>query len=305
MSKIETMLYGIYPRDEQLRIAISKWERGATTTSELSGIINKEKQNLLSVFKQSGLDHYTDPLVNWHDILRMVSYTISSRQLEKLGRYRETNTFYKQPEIDDYPVYHDIREQDADPDKFLPGEIYSNDNSDSYLHFLPGPESFLNMSIVRKELKREKILESLITVYKEIMKKNRMRRLVLFDPYPDRTVFSGYGDIFQGAEVYFVRYDVNSETFKNSNFGKPYALVSNSPLSFVNILVTNSRLPGVAIVDSQNTYLEDPHRIREKAERIGEENSLDSLLVTHTEYLDFLPRVIADKKVKILGEVGE
>ena len=68
MSKVETMLYGIYPRDEQLRIAISKWERGATTTSELSGIINKEKYNLLSVFRQSGLDHYTDPLVNWHDI---------------------------------------------------------------------------------------------------------------------------------------------------------------------------------------------------------------------------------------------
>jgi Methionine synthase II (cobalamin-independent) len=171
MSKVETMLYGIYPRDEQLRIAISKWERGATTTSELSGIINKEKHNLLSVFRQSGLDHYTDPLVNWHDILRMISYTISSKQLEKLGRYRETNTFYKQPEIDDYPVYHDLSEQDSDPDKFLPGEIYSNDNSDSYLHFLPGPESFLNMSIVKKELKREKILESLITVYKEIMKK--------------------------------------------------------------------------------------------------------------------------------------
>ena len=304
MSKIETMLYGIYPRDEQLRIAISKWERGATTTSELSGIINKEKHNLLSVFRQAGLDHYTDPLVNWHDILRMVSYTISSRQLEKLGRYRETNTFYKQPEIDDYPVYHDIREQDSDPDKYLPGEIYSNDNTDSYLHFLPGPESFLNMSIVRKELKREKILESLITVYKEIMKRNRIRRLVLFDPYPDRTIFSGYGDIFQDAEVYLVRYDVSSETFKNSNSGQPYALVSNFH-SVVHILGANSRLPGIALVDSQNTYLEDPQRVREKAARILEENSLNNLLVTHTEYLDFLPRVIADKKVKILGEVGE
>lgn len=304
MSKIETLLYGIYPRDEMLRIAISKWERGATTTAELSGIINKEKHNLLSVFRQAGLDHYTDPLVNWHDILRMVSYTISNRELEKLARYRETNTFYRQPVIDDYPVYHDLREEDSDPDKFLPGEIYSNDNSDSYLHFLPGPESFLNMSIVKKELKHEQILESLIAVYKEIMKSNRMRRLVLFDPYPDRTIFHGYGEIFRSAEVYLVRYGVTSETFKNSNTGKPYALVSNSH-SVIDILEENSKLPGVALLDSQNTYLEDPKRIREKASMIQEENSLGSLLVTHTEYLDFLPRVIADKKVKILGEVGE
>lgn len=304
MNKIETMLYGIYPRDEQLRIAISKWERGVTKTAELAGIINKEKHGLLTVFRSAGLDHYTDPLVNWHDILRMVSYTISSKQLEKLGRYRETNTFYKQPEIDDYPVYHDLREQDSDPDKFLPGDIYSNDNSDSYLHFLPGPESFLNMSIVRKELKREKILESLIAVYREIMKKNGIKRLLLFDPYPDQTIFPGYGDIFRSAEVYLVRYAVSSETFKDSNSGQPYALVSDSH-SVIDILAASSRLPGITLMDSQNTYLEDPQRIKEKANNIREENSLDRLLVTHTEYLDFLPRVIADKKVKILGLVGE
>ncbi|EQD71078.1 hypothetical protein B1B_04655, partial [mine drainage metagenome] len=73
MVKIESIEYGLYPRSEQVRLSISKWERKALNHHSLGKLLDDEKRELLKHFSQSGVDYYTDPLINWQDILRMVA----------------------------------------------------------------------------------------------------------------------------------------------------------------------------------------------------------------------------------------
>ena len=71
MKKIETVLFGIYPKSEKLRIRIGRWERNIVSTSDLVNVLRQETDNVESEWAKSGIDHWASPLFNWYDILRL------------------------------------------------------------------------------------------------------------------------------------------------------------------------------------------------------------------------------------------
>ncbi len=304
MVKIESIEYGLYPRTETARLSISKWERKALDHHSLGKLLDDEKRDLLNYFRQSGVNYYTDPLINWQDILRMVASLSLDTPFEKISRYRETNTFYRQPYIESYPVIGEIKEEDSTPDSHLPGSMYVNDNTDHYVHFLPGIESFVNMSLASPELRRERIMDSLLEIYLDLIKVNKTKRLLLFEPYPDTSIYHGYQDIFDSAQVFYIRYGITEKIFGTTQKVKPYSLIAGNEAE-LRVSAKHSEVPGFALIDSQNTFLEDPRKLRERAAKASSSLGIEKILVTHTEYLDFLPRIIADKKVQIIGKVGD
>ena len=69
----------------------------------------------------------------------MVASLSLDTPFEKISRYRETNTFYRQPLVESYPRMGEIREEESTPDSHLPGSMYVSDNS--------GPDVFLKTEL--------------------------------------------------------------------------------------------------------------------------------------------------------------
>ncbi len=51
--------------------------------------------------------------------------------------------------------------------------------------------------------------------------------------------------------------------------------------------------------------MESVDEIRKKAEELSMGMDIESMIVANSDYLDFLPRKIADQKVKLLAGLGE
>ena len=304
MVEIRSIEYGLYPRSEHVRLSISKWERNALDHKSLGKLMDAEKKEILKLFNKSGINFYTDPLINWQDILRMVASLSLDTPFEKISRYRETNTFYRQPLVESYPRLGEIREEDSTPDSHLPGSMYVSDNSDHYMYFLPGIESFVNMSFLSPELNRERVMDSFLEIYLDLIKKHGMERILLFEPYPDSHFYEGNWDIFGSAQVFYVRYGLTEGSFSERKDSGPFSLIASNEKEF-DVAARHSEVPGIALMNSQNTYLENPEKLRKSATKMSSSLKLDEIFVTHTEYFDFLPHVIANKKVEILGKVGD
>jgi 5-methyltetrahydropteroyltriglutamate--homocysteine methyltransferase len=304
MVRIRSIEYGLYPRSEHVRLSISKWERNALDHKSLGKLMDAEKKEILKLFNQSGINFYTDPMINWQDILRMVASLSLDTPFEKISRYRETNTFYRQPLVESYPRMGEIREEESTPDSHLPGSMYVSDNSDHYMYFLPGIESIVNMSFLSPELNRDRVMDSFLEIYLDLIKKHRMKRILLFEPYPDSHFYEGNSDIFGSAQVFYVRYGLIDEPFSKSKDARPFSLIASNEKELV-VAARQSEVPGIALMNAQNTYLENPEKLSKSATKMSSALKLDEIFVTHTEYFDFLPLVIANKKVGILGKVGE
>ena len=304
MVEIRSIEYGLYPRSEHVRLSISKWERNALDHKSLGKLMDAEKKEILKLFNKSGINFYTDPLINWQDILRMVASLSLDTPFEKISRYRETNTFYRQPLIESYPRLGEIKEDESTPDSHLPGSMYVSDNSDHYMYFLPGIESFVNMSFLSPELNRERVMDSFLEIYLDLIKKHGMKRILLFEPYPDSHFYEGNWDIFGTAQVFYVRYGLTEGSFSERKDSGPFSLIASNEKEF-DVAARHSEVPGIALMNSQNTYLENPEKLRKSATKMSSSLKLDGIFVTHTEYFDFLPHVIANKKVEILGKVGD
>lgn len=301
MTKVKSLIYGIYPRSEPLRNAISKWERKTIDQVELSAEILKEKKALLELFREEKIWGYTDPLSNWNDVLRGISGVFSQITLGRLTRYKETNTFYRQPCITGYPGFSDTMPT-PDHDTYLPGDLFLQSEA-HYFHFLPGIDSFLNMSLVDHSLDTDKLQEHLVAAYKEIAAKYGIRDLVLYEPYPSHRASRHYNEIFSRFKTYYVIGDLPSGYFEEIE-NEPYSIITSNRERFSD-LCSHTAVPGLALFDSQNTRIEDPSSVRSELLKMAESNGIDEAIVSHTEYLDFLPRSIADKKVGAIGSAGD
>lgn len=301
MAKIRSLIYGIYPRSEPLRLSISKWERRVISQDELQEVINREKKALLEKFHSEEIWGYTDPLSNWNDVLRGVVRVLTQVNLGKLTRYKETNTFYKQPEFTGYP---ELAEEVAPPghDTHLPGELFEPSGTGCF-HFLPGIDSIVNMSVVDPTLEDERLHDSILTAYKQLVSKYGIRDLVLFEPYPGGSASSVYEDLFSSTRVHYVIDDLKGSYFKEVKT-EPASVVVRKREAFQELHAVTD-VPGLALFDAQNTKIEDPVDIRSDILALTETSGVDEVIVTHTEYMDFLPRVIADKKAKSIGEAGD
>ncbi len=301
MTKILSLIQGIYPRSEVLRRSVSRWERKAITDDELSERIRDEKTAILEQFRTNGIWGYTDPLSNWNDVLRGIVKVLTQVNPGKLTRYKETNTFYKQPDIVGYPEFSENVESPGH-DTHLPGELFVGSEL-PYFHFLPGIDSFLNMSVVDPDLDGGKLRDSLLSAYRQLIHDYSIRKLVLFEPYPSEHASSVYDEIFSSVKTYYVIDDFPPEYFQETKSEPSSIMVRNSER--FSDLSTITALPGLEVFDSQNTKVENPSEVRSKILSLGESSGVEQVIATHTEYLDFLPRVIADKKTAAIGIAGD
>lgn len=304
--KIQTLIYGIYPKSEELRRSISKYERGKIGNPEIAAEFEKEKKGLIEKFNSSGITYFSDPVLNWFDLFRPFSLIFHGIELGQLTRYKETNTFFR------LPVVHDTGDNTISYEKLLEGkenppvELFSSSSANGHLAFFPGAHSFYAMSDVRRNISEEEFSAFIAKNYALIMKKFGMRGAVIFDPIEyGKSSLSYLNQIIGKYPVYLVSSGkLSSQNFEGLST-KPASIISDPEKGNFEISAENSSVPGIKIIDARNTLMESASEVRHTISKIAGDGGVDTVIVANTESFDFLPRLVADRKVDMMAKLGE
>lgn len=289
--EISSLIYGLYPRSEKVRKSLSRWERNMISDKEVSELMYEESQLYYKMCRVNGIELCSDPLFNWYDILRPLSLSIEGISLGSLTRYKETNTFYRMPVINDIISLGEINEFRSLKDN-PPLPLFHPADSD-YLYFLPGIESFIKMSRVREEGKQ--LRYKMVNIYNDVIIKYSIKSLVIYEPLDVKNL-SIYDEISPSVNIFLVVSGKVDENMFSSLKRKFYSIISENPYT----VSKYCKIPGIKVVDAFNTRLE-----RDAIEKMKKyKDDFDEIIVTSNEYLDFLPRVIADRKVEMMGGWG-
>src|SRR5207248_2319174 len=88
---------GIYPRSEKLVQATRDLDRGRTTQEAVDEQVARDRDELVALQQQAGLDLLTDGLLTWQDHFRPILEASDGLEPGALTRFLDTNTFYRAP----------------------------------------------------------------------------------------------------------------------------------------------------------------------------------------------------------------
>lgn len=306
MTEILKLTYGIFPKTEKLRIRLGRWGRGILTAKELEELISAETTDFQKNAREQGIDAFTDPLFNWYDIFRPLAVLSEGVELGPLTRYGETNTFYRLTEV------RGKLGLEKDPSQYLevsdnpPLPLYHVDQGEDQLAFVPGPETFFHFCGNIREAPFEELSAELGKYYNQVLSKFNFKKTFVFESVPlSHNDLSGFYDhINPESTVLFTNGDLDGKVLETAG-SKFHSVVTRTPGNNFIIAAKYSDIPGIALVDAHNTKLENPSEVTSKAKSIADSASAQSVYVTHSNYLDFLPRQIADRKIELMGRIGE
>src|SRR3954464_4541503 len=89
---------GIYPRSEQLVQATRDLDRGRTSQEAVDEQVRSDREALVAVQQQAGLDLITDGLLTWQDLFRPVVEASDGLEAGAPTRFLDTNPFYRAPD---------------------------------------------------------------------------------------------------------------------------------------------------------------------------------------------------------------
>lgn len=306
MTEILKMTYGIYPKTEKLRIRIGRWGRGVLAANDLEALISDETAEFQEKARKAGISLFTDPLFNWYDIFRPLSVLAGGIELGPLTRYGETNTFYRLPEI------RGSLKLSAEPQKYLeiednpPLPLYHTDQGSDQMAFLPGPETFFHFcgNIAGKDF--GSFSSDLGKYYSEILSRFKFTKNFIFESVPIKHAdFSGFYASVKPEKTVLFTTGFSGEGAIASAGSKFHSVVTGANADEFSIATAHSEVPGVALVDARNTKLEDEEQLKAKLLEYADRNEVNRLYLTHTNYLDFLPRQVADRKLELIGRTGD
>lgn len=306
MAEILRLTYGIFPKTEKLRVRIGRWERKILSARELEALIQDETGLFQKLARENNITAFTDPLFNWYDIFRPVSLISGGIELGPLTRYGETNTFYRLPEIrktlslEGNPAeYKELIENPPLP-------LYHVDQGADQLAFLPGPVTFFHFCGNLTGNTFDGFSENLGKLYSQILSKFSFNKALVFESVPlgDKNLGHFYKSVDPEKTILATTGKLSAKALASSG-KKFHSVVTDADNVNLNVAAASSLIPGLALIDAHNTKLEDPKEVTAKVNELGKEHDISRFYLTHSDYLDFLPGQIAERKLQLIGKVGE
>jgi 5-methyltetrahydropteroyltriglutamate--homocysteine methyltransferase len=97
---VEAFVPGIYPRSEALVQATRDLDRGRTTQEAVDEQVARDREQLVAVQQEAGLDLVADGMLTWQDVFRPLVEGSDGLKPGALTRFLDTNTFYRAPQAD-------------------------------------------------------------------------------------------------------------------------------------------------------------------------------------------------------------
>lgn len=293
--KYDKAIFGIYPRSESLRVNIGRHERGKLDGS-IRDIIAEEKRKFYDFAGKSNVRIAGDPLFNWHDIYRPLFSLFSGLERGELHRYKETNTFYRKPKIAGAIEYvndplKSQRDEFATP-------VYLPDGDKIKNFFLPSPKCFLADSENVKSYSKANLLNA----YGDLLESIKPETTVFYEHYDlDEALLNDIASLGDSSTFIVVTPESNNagkNIIKENNFK---GIVSGNPEDLEKNL-TISKESFIPFWNCKKTSIESKAQVNNLLDRI--KNKLvdsNKFTICNTDFFDFLPRDIADKKVAFDG----
>lgn len=98
---MEAHLTGAFPRSEMLIEATRAAERGKLSREEVSRAFDQDVAGLIQLQQDLRLDSVVDGQLNWQDLFRPFSEILTGIRLGGLMRWFDNNTFFRQPKVID------------------------------------------------------------------------------------------------------------------------------------------------------------------------------------------------------------
>ena len=317
---LTAQLSGIHPRSEQLIELTRSYDRGKTNRANLDQQFEQDTRGLVSLEEEAGFESFSDGALEWQDQLRpIVESLVGVSTGTRYSRWFDTNTFYKKP-----AVTGKIGLVQLDQKKFIRTDLLPR--SKTWKVTLVGPYTFSELADNLHYRSRSELLSDIAQVEYEIIQ---------------RLTTAGVSQ-FQISEPCLVYRPYRQETLSNNELASALAAlrktVEGSSASITiqtyfgdatQILPDLLKLPvdcigfdlfetdwsqlkieaekklALGIVDSRESNVEEPRWIAETATRVSKHIVSDKIILVPNSDLKFVPRKIADSKVRSLAKATE
>jgi len=316
----EIQLAGIHPRSEKLIELTRSYERAKTSWNQVEAQLEQETRELIKLQESLGFKHISDGALGWQDQLRPIARSLKRVESgTRYSRWFDTNTFYQKP-----IVTGKISAGEIDPEKFLRTELLTGERNRKIT--LPGPYTFSQLSENKYYENYPDLLFDIAVAEREIIKRLRDEGVSLFQLSEPCLVYQPYREIFRDrSEVELALRAIRSVVEDNPGefvvqtyFGDVAPVLPkllDLPIYGIGIDLLETEISVLrdqtskalvlGVVDSRESYVEDPRWIADAARKFCEQVDVQDLVFASNSDLKFLPQEIANQKLEALSKASE
>jgi len=316
----EIQLAGIHPRSEKLIELTRSYERAKTSWSQVEVQLEQDTKELVKLQKSLGIRHISDGALGWQDQLRPISRSLKGIESgTRYSRWFDTNTFYQKP-----IVVGKISAGETDPKNFLQTRLLAGEKNRKIT--LPGPYTFSQLSENKYYEKYPDLLFDIAAAEREIIKNLRNEGVLLFQLSEPCLVYQPYRETFRNeSEVELALRAIRSVVENNPGefviqtyFGDASPIFSkllDLPVRGIGIDLFETDVSSLSdqtsktlvlgVVDSRESYVEDPRWIADTARKFREQVDVQDLVFASNSDLKFVPQGIANQKLEALSKASE
>lgn len=326
MSNVYSAMIGSYPRPTGLAKLINRFNSGKISAEDLELGYEKYTHRLFKFLIKLDIDYFTDGMLRWDDIFNPLISYLDGVRVNGLYRFYENNFFFRAPQVvgkvrlrDDCPIpqwfkksseiLEDVVKELGSKSKFVLKPV------------LPGPLTLAINSLNEyysniQDLINDYVFEVLTPLIKAL---RDLGAQVIEIHEPELT----YGRVNPGLKCYVaglldhISYDLKTKLWIQTYFGSAYnalecfKFISKNIIGidlvaskgdYLNYIHNFSYYDSLAIgiYDSRSTVLERSRIIRwyvAKFLKLG----VGNLFITNNAPMDFIPEVIAVRKLRRLS----
>lgn len=315
----EIQLSGILPRSEKLIDLTRSYERAKTGWDQVENQLSAETKEILKLQQSLGCQHFSDGAISWQDQLRPVARSLTGVELgTRYSRWFDTNTFYQKPII-----VGKISARSIDPKDFVRPELLNGKWSRKIT--LPGPYTFSQLAENKYYPKYADLLRDVVSAEHDIIKKLRTAGISLFQLAEPCLVYQPYRERFGDASEIKTAFDAISSLVKDhpdefvvqTYFGDAGPIINdllNLPVGgigvdlfetdFSSIKGKSSKTLLLGVVDSRESFVEEPRWVADTARKFSENVSPRRVVLSSNSDLKFVPQSIATQKLETLSKAS-
>jgi 5-methyltetrahydropteroyltriglutamate--homocysteine methyltransferase len=306
---VEAHLAGVFPRSEKLVAATRAVVRGNLQQSEADAVLREDVRSLILLQDELALDAFVDGQLNWQDLFRPFTQILAGIEPGGLTRWFDNNTFYRKPVIAEKVAFKGDNLQQYFRVDLLPEHGRKK-------AILPGPVTFALLSDNRAYPSLSDLVDDLAHALKGVVKglqgfgyeyfqfnepsicaSNRTSSELETVKRAFETCAGGKSMI----QTYFGDANRAIETLLDcpvDGIGVDFYATSLESLSEYDF----DKTLGCGCIDGRNSLLESPRDLKEIILNVRDGLEPRDIYLTPNCDLEFLPRSVAEKKVRTLSE---
>ncbi|AWR97175.2 hypothetical protein DFR86_06095 [Acidianus sulfidivorans JP7] len=318
MIEFKLGIIGSYPKSIALGKVISRYRASKISEDKLEKAIEKEEEKFFTIVKNINPFTTTDGLFRWDDIVDVTFSYVNGAEKGELMRFFDNNFYYRKPvikkELSSNPEnYQKILEKDKELMKKV--ELKANLSAP-----VLGPLTYYTLSD-NKYYKEEEFLHSYAKIVNETIKKiSKTADIIeihepsIFMPGIKSTLLESLSSIYNEMLSGVDRITLLLTYFNISSSRLKYFF--NLPASYYGIdIAENKNKLGImykyfkdkniflGVLNTRNTKLERVSFIRRVIRKSVEKGKAKDIILGNASMMDFIPEIIAKRKLNILRKV--